>query len=762
MLDKNMVGLDWSTFFIGKNGEEINKKQLLEELKRCNQTENYYNQYKGYIKGKYIDFYDENTHLALERVLYRFLVQDTTFALDVLTEEEYLKAQDLVARKQFTSKLLKQLNGKFSYLLHCENNKFGEILMLDVFREKSIIYEEKANKSFLELKPVIDKITSGIKSICYLQAENKRFSGFGFKLDEQSNELIKQKYLYDLNSSVRSNSLFLWDFDGKYLEVLFKKKLFSDEKFWEKHADFSITSFIKLVRENNSDVHANKIITYIFEEIKKDDFANKLIENNLSLIYLDREVYLKRIQIRTFNFSFGRFGLKKPFEDLPYPLIAVDRLEDKLKKGKEVFEKILYKEIYPHAKDVVKKFFESEVINPQPILKGQSWTILDMLDSFTFAFHNTEDKRVVKLICENYFTFENILNRVYIKSYYLSEISKDVNELSYNFFELFYDLTQAIEKRINIQTTFQRDKSIRKNAFEKLKENLVKYGVTISDKYEDEYVISLLDRKIANFEEAEKFPVLEQIGDAIYGFAVAELLFYNPRYNDDNCNYYSLHDDYIKAEKQVEICKKIEFDKLYLRSSTIAHKYEYDRLIDPDNEIFSMRQVTEGYSVKEKYLADSLEMIIGTIYKDCGIKQALDFTKDIIKITFPEVFTKEIKEDGKEDFLKFYALISSNSDSKDIERDYFRKILPSLYGEMECSHGMINRALCKLTLTLCLGTDSVNERNYITNNHSDSVVKDEPAEGGNISRFLHGYFYKGIEFVIKKYKKEIINNYKNK
>ena len=81
---------------------------------------------------------------------------------------------------------------------------------------------------------------------------------------------------------------------------------------------------------------------------------------------------------------------------------------------------------------------------------------------------------------------------------------------------------------------------------------------------------------------------------------------------------------------------------------------------------------------------------------------------------------------------------------------------------MECSHGMINRALCKLTLTLCLGTDSVNERNYITNNYSDSIVKDEPAKGEDISRFLHGYFYKGIEFVIKKYKNEIINNYKNK
>ena len=109
MLNKNMVGLDWSTFFIDENGNNISKKQLLEDLKGCDNAEEYYNRSLCHIKFKGFESYDENSRLALERVLCRFLVQDTNFASDVLTEEEYLKAQELISRKQFNSKLLKQL-----------------------------------------------------------------------------------------------------------------------------------------------------------------------------------------------------------------------------------------------------------------------------------------------------------------------------------------------------------------------------------------------------------------------------------------------------------------------------------------------------------------------------------------------------------------------------------------------------------------------------------------------------------------------------
>ncbi len=761
MLDKNMVGLDWSTFFIDENGKEISKKQLLEELKLCDNAEDYYNRGIHYIKPRCFDSYNGDLYLALERVLYRFLVKDTSFALDTLTEEKYLKAQELVLRKQFNSKLLKQLNGKFSYLLLCvKENKFGEILLLDVIREKSVICEEKVNRSFAEIKPVINKITSGIKSFCYLEAENKKHSGYNiFKFDEKSNDFINEEYSYDLNNSLDTHSLVLWDHEGKCLNELFKEKLFPNEKFWEEHIDFSITKFIKSIREYNSDAHANKILSYIFDEIKKDDFANKLIENNLSLIYYyDRKEYLKRMANRTFNFSFGRFGLKKPFLDLLYPITKAEKLEEKLKQGKEVFEEVLYNQIYSLNKETVKSFINNEEVKQSPILKDQKWTLLDVFDSFTFGFHNVDDKKVVKLICSDYFSVENVLNRVYLKSYYLSTIAKDEQDLSYKFFEVFYDLTQAIEKRTGIQTAFQKDKTIREAVFEKLKENLSNYDIKISDKFKSEYIISLLDRKVACFEEAEKFPVLEQLGDAIYGFAVAELLFYNPLYNDRDCNYYELHQAYISADKQVEICKKCGFDKLYLQASTIAHKYEYDKLIDPDKERFSMQQQVDGYFVKEKYLADSFEMIIGVIYKDCGIRTALDFVKKTIIETFPNVFIKEIRDNDEE----FFTFSEYDPNRMDTERDYFNKILPGLYAEMEVGHGMINRALAKLALTLCLGTDSVDARNYITYNYSDSVVKDELAKSLYISRSLHEYFYNGVEFVIKKYKEEIINNYKNK
>ena len=97
--------------------------------------------------------------------------------------------------------------------------------MLDVIREKSIICDEKANKTFAELKSIIDKITAGVKSACYLEAEVKSLEYMVFKLDEKSNDFIKEKYLYDVNGSVRNDSLFLWDFEGKYLNEIFNNNL---------------------------------------------------------------------------------------------------------------------------------------------------------------------------------------------------------------------------------------------------------------------------------------------------------------------------------------------------------------------------------------------------------------------------------------------------------------------------------------------------------------------------------------------------------
>ena len=82
------------------------------------------------------------------------------------------------------------------------------------------------------------------------------------------------------------------------------------------------------------------------------------------------------------------------------------------------------------------------------------------------------------------------------------------------------------------------------------------------------------------------------------------------------------YNDFICAQAQIKVAKKIGVDKLYLSSHSLPRKYERDILIDADNESYTMSQEREQFSNKQKYIADSLEMIIGVICNDCGYEKA--------------------------------------------------------------------------------------------------------------------------------------------
>lgn len=169
-----------------------------------------------------------------------------------------------------------------------------------------------------------------------------------------------------------------------------------------------------------------------------------------------------------------------------------------------------------------------------------------------------------------------------------------------------------------------------------MKNILKKYGVEISDKFKNDYIISLLDRKVAVIEESERFPVLEQLGDAVYGFAVAEMMFYQPTYYEPE-SIFKDYENYICASAQIEIAKKLGLDKLYISPLTLSYKYSNESCIDRVNEIFVLRErVLSANDTKFKFLADSLEMVIGTICNDLGYQAAIDFTKHIVKETYPE------------------------------------------------------------------------------------------------------------------------------
>jgi hypothetical protein len=302
-------------------------------------------------------------------------------------------------------------------------------------------------------------------------------------------------------------------------------------------------------------------------------------------------------------------------------------------------------------------------------------------------------------------------------------------------------LIKAIERRIGICTVHQLDTSTRDKHFEELKQILGTYDVNVTEEHKSDYIISLLDRDTALIEEAEAFPVLEQIGDAIYGLAVAELLFYDP----DTENMAEKFEHFTRAEAQVLISKKQGFDKLYLQIGLPAKYVEFDTLFY-DTETFDEEnlQALNG----EKYLADSLEMIIGSVYRDLGIVQAIDFAKRLLLKTFPKQLRKEVRP------------TEENKHNKDIDMDYWSRILPSPCSVMTNELHTLWNALDKVILIASLGTDDKDKRRYITNSFGNTAIYGENHNYG-VAWAFHDYLNNGLLSVLEKYGETIRDNYKN-
>lgn len=766
MLNKDMVGLDWSTFFDVKDQKE--RQNLLESVRL--DTAMYISQdvdervVLREIRIKGIDVYDEIGFQALRRVFLRLLICDTTFAQEVLSDGDFQKVQQLLNRKQYNGKLLKEILQKWWIAVRGRGQSVGEKLSayiyLDVHRELRVIKEETVIKSFGRLKPILEKIVSGVKAECYLETEKSFHIPYDRTLDEQSNTFLTKEYGYNFNVIHQGhNSLFLHENESVAIERIFKSLLLDDVEFWERHESFSIFHFVETIRAYNGDTHANKLLKYLFDELQKKDTGNLLVQNSLPLVFLYTERLKETMEIRTFRFAFERFGTEYDGEKICYPLSEISSFDEKINQGKRIFEQVFYKDIYSSNQVEVKAFLERETVNPQPILENQKWTILDVLDVHSFGFHDTKDRKAVGVFCENYFTVENIFNRLYLKCWYITQITPQ-NEWSNCIFEMLYDFTQAVGKCTGIKTAYQLDKTLREDTFQKLKEKMSGFGLDISEEHKTDYVIAMLDRKVATWEESERFPILEQLGDSIYNMAVAELLFFNPQYDVYNFKYYETFQDYIKAPAQVKIVKQFGLDQFYLSSAKNSCKYDSDRLITPDRESFALEQEMEGYSNEEKYLADSLEMLIGVLCKDCGLIVALQFAKDLLKKTYAGVFTCEIRETDEEELLKAVKKLRPEDGDENIVRDYLTKILPALYGGKDESHRMLEMALNKLLLTYVLGTEEKETRNYITHSFGDRTICEDLSDFGSISKIFHGYLYNGLEFVTEKYQAKIIEKYK--
>lgn len=777
---RNGVGFDWSTFFdLTKEGKEKFLKQV-----KVDNVENFkWDQYRFLFDFDRQSISDESFDAALRIEVLNFCIEETNFAADVLSEDDYSKCLEVFKRKQYDSKLLKSLLGAFvCFLYHQGQKSAGKKLSLylerDIKKRVNELQEQEAEKTFMPLKKQIEKIAAGVKGYCYLVAENPRKYGVWLDLDcrvkTELNEYLKEKYSYDFNELNGNWNLGLLVLSGDHkddINQIFLKALYNDNAFWEKHKQFSIVAFLETVYEINDHRHAEKILDYIFTEIRKMQYGKEIIERSLPLIYLKKEEFIYGLEWRTFRFTFDRFknycNLKTLSEDnLCYPFTIVSDAEDKLNQGKQIVEEFL-QQIYPDEFARVHEILKSETEAPSAAYSGRKqalcnvngetvlsvndydeWTIQHIFDYPTFGYHNkVVDREAVAIYCPEYFSAQNIWNRFYLKAFYMLKLVKDKTICFANLFEVYYDLFQFIEEKTGIKTSYQRNTEGRAEVYTELKSVLKRYQIEISDICKADYIISLLDRKVAIREEAERFPVLEQLGDAIYGLAVAEMLFYSGD-EIETGNMAETFEHYTCAKAQIKAAEKIGIDKLYLSSHSLPRKYEMDILINPNDESYVIQQEREQYENDKKYIADSLEMIIGTICKDCGYKIAVDFTKNLLRETYPATipFMKELHWEDK---------LNVN-----IDRDYWTRILPAPYSRFDSAHYVLWQAFDKFFKAYVLGTEDIAIRQCITNSFGDNKLYDDIGTSYEVNQVFYEYLHKGLESAIEKFSDSVKEKYK--
>ena len=763
--DRHRDGLFWSSLF-SISGEQ--KKHILNRIK-----ESHLDYTSQWLATKMLEFSgmrrifdyradDHCTQIACERVALKFMLCDSDFAKDVLSDDELEKANEVYARKQYNSKLLKKLLSYFLVLLNHYQSlemSIGSIFALPIVDEFHKVQEEETSRSFGELKKIVEKVAAGVKNNCYYETE--RFSSFYERqLSDELNQLMLSKVNYDFNKtadyrSVNQRSTLFCNNEDKVNNRILQFALVNDAEFWSKHENFSIVTFLNSIVELNDVRHAEKVLLFIVENLQKMPNMNIVFENNFPLYMSMYNELVESLEDQAFRFCFKRLEsycdlTKLNGVPLCYPMSKAD--PSLFETGKKVWDRFISEYNYPNDYDVVNHYISDEI---NRFIAGDTHNYDDIaviLDSAPFRYSaDNEDRRLFSAYHPDCFSYENIWNRVYLKAYAVTLLSDDAQTQFSYLQRIFVDFVKTIERRIKICTVHQLDTTTRDKHYLKLKKMLSSYGVEASDENKSNYIISLLDRDTALIEEAEVFPMLEQTGDAIYGLAVAELLFYNPdslfypedNYDPNGKNIAERFEKFTRAEAQVLISKKHKIDELYLQTGLPAKFTEYNSIFF-DYEISNKEQLQALN--QEKHLADSLEMIIGAISIDKGVESALNFAKQLLKETYPKHFSKEIHVEDRK------------GHDENIDWEYWPRILPGLYSDMSEAHRVIWNALNKVVLISSLGTDDKDKRRYITNSFGDTAIYGEAIEHG-VSWPFYYYLHNGLDFVLQKYRDAIRDNY---
>lgn len=687
------------------------------------------------------DYTDSDILSAIKISLLKILVLNSDFAFDILGKEFYEKARDDFEKCEYESDALKEVIKLFNCAWGNIKRPSGKPIFMDcshiylllkddISFYHSLIKSKQVENKYEPLKNEIEKIVQDIKYDCYLNAKEDS------ELNDKLNGYIVDKYGYDFNVNVKGTNYVYSENFGSSVNEILKNSLLNDKEFW-KDKDFYVSSFINQVFKKSGENQAKKIIDYIFESFKENENIMKLIKNNLSIGFSNIEIFKKK---------FSDFALFKNInKELYYPLFEVENESEKISKGKEIFESFLYGYIYALDKEIIKEYLsKNEKKHTYP-------SVFDVFNFIVLEYNiRNDEEKALSLLVSDFFTAESTWKRVYLKAYYIDkETSKE--DLNESLFNCFYNLFDFIYKEITVETVAQKDNGLREKRYQMLQEVLKENGVEISQR--ENYVVSLIDRKSATQKEKDVFCVLDLLGEGIYEFSVAEMIFYNPNYDDYGENAKSPQkrfEDYTNQLALIKVAKHLDVDKTYISFSKENSKYGYDNFSDKiDFKKFS------NNDPKEKYLGDSLKMILGAVAIEKGYKESIKLAKKLITDTFLNEFKEEVR-------------VLSDDKVEKQDKEFFFRIYPELnfkFEGAECRlsyeyNQVMHDAFLKLIGCLVLKTENKCTRELISSSlYKVAFMFGDRGYFCEVSEVYYCYLREGIDSVLEKYTDSALKKY---
>lgn len=210
--------------------------------------------------------------------------------------------------------------------------------------------------------------------------------------------------------------------------------------------------------------------------------------------------------------------------------------------------------------------------------------------------------------------------RFYVTIGVMQYLKKPVENI---LFDSLTQLFQLVAHRYNLKLNdafFIDDRSEKEQNLINL---LNKYGIKPTNK--EDYFASIIDNEVATIEQMDRFPVIEQTGDAIYELCISDLLLRD--LDIEHSGHFSNKEiEFVKAPFQVEIAEKIGLASCYIHNKFLEDKFKMDYF----DKVITDAMDTSNHYDKKTYLADALEMLIGSIYFDQGIEVAMNFTRSIL------------------------------------------------------------------------------------------------------------------------------------